>query len=147
LTYAAEKVPITVSLADRCQTSRASRRYAVATTVTPPSDASRLAEKSAETSVSPSTVIISAGLATKKASRASTRWELSSRIPQWASKIPTTMTAPMVTKPIRTPSIRPSCADLDAGQVILAHRGPTPTRRVAYRWGRRPGHPAPDQGA
>ncbi len=96
-------MPITVSLAVRFQTSRASSTKVVADTATPAIEASRLAEKSVATSVSPSTMIISAGLATKNDRRARTRWLDSSRIRRWASSMPTATTAPMVAKPASTP--------------------------------------------
>ena len=107
LTYADAKAAITVSLAVRFQTSRASSTHVVADTATPAIEASRLDEKSFATSVSPSTMIISAGLATKNASRASTRWLDSSRIPRRASSMPTPTTTPMVKKPASTPCTPP----------------------------------------
>ena len=55
---------MTVSLALRRHTSRASSTATVAVTSTLPREATRLAENSWETSVLPSTVTISAGLAT-----------------------------------------------------------------------------------
>ena len=55
---------MTVSPASRRQSSRATSTAMVAATATLPSEAIRLAESSRWTSVPPSTVIMSAGLAT-----------------------------------------------------------------------------------
>src|SRR3954451_444961 len=118
------------SPASRRQTSRPRRTASVAARTTLPREATRLADSSRWMSVRPSTVTISAGLATKNVVRVRTPCAVSSRTFRCARRKPSAMTRAMLAKPARTPCTAPL--------PLLAPPAPGGTLR-----GRQPGHLEP----
>src|SRR5690242_18955125 len=74
-----------------------------AATATPTTEAMRVAESTSWTFACDRVTTMSAGLATKKASRDSRCWALRYTTPRWASRAPTAMTTPIVVNLVMTP--------------------------------------------